>query len=166
MPTIPRKRAVVREALELEAAHPKALRRVIAAVALRKAEGKGGGRDQEHLGPSHQGDPALQRSALALPPLARKMPKPATFGKQANAVEETNVTFIMPKFALVMLKVIANMVRTASFYISASLQQLFQLLSLNQKKLHQRVKRRREKPKAKPRLKAKPGKEEPVWPWR
>ena len=137
---------------------------MIAEVVLRKAEEKGGGRGQELLGPSHQGGPPLQRNALALPPLARKMPKPATFGKQASAVKVTSVTFIMPKFAMVMLKVIANMVRTASFYINAGLQQLFQLLSLNQKKHHQRVKRRREKPrpKAKPRLKAKHGKEEPV----
>ena len=143
-------------------AHPKVLRRVIAAVALRKAEGKGGGRDQEHLGPRLQGGPALQPNALALPPLARRMPKPATFGKQVNAVEVTSVTSIMLQFAMGMLKANVNMVQTASFYISASLQPLFQLLSLNQKKLHQRVRRRREKPKAKLRLKAKPGKGEPV----
>ena len=135
---------------------------MIAAVALRKAEGKGGGRDQERLGPRHQGDPVLQRSALALPPLARKMPKPATFGRLANAVAVISATSFMPKFALDMLKAIANMVQTAPSYINASLQQLCQLLNLNQKKHLQRVKRRREKPKAKLKLKAKPGKEEPV----
>ena len=139
----------------------KAQAEVASAVALRKAEGEGGDRDQEHLVASPQRDLVLRGSAPALLPLARKMQRPATFGSQVNAVAVTNAISFMPKFAMGMLKVIANTVQIARLCINASLQQLFQHPNLNQKMHHQRVRRRHEKPRVKLRLKAKPGKEEP-----